>query len=421
MLESGHYLLLTVFSCLLRNRSVEVPTYFAVFEGQRYGNISEEMNGMDFSDCSISCMKHNESHPCHAFNFKETDGSCQLIRKNQSHLVKSEGYQAYVQFLCLTDYPKIQNAEESFHGWNGAYPAPRGGQVVFKCKHPGGFTDSHKVHVATCASMRPDVWCTTFINKRTTMLCPPPPVYPDCRLSKIGKEYIGTTNVTETGRSCLRWDSEEVASSHDSVEAGFNTLLSFEEHFLNQEPSWHKNFCRNPTKMARPWCFVEDDGVKMEFCHIPLCDDMSKKFFQFRMEGSDVPECKMSQKGGEYVGVKYRTISGFACVPWLDLDGNKVDIMIGVREGSFPDEITESHNFCRNANGNPGGPWCNIKDSQKPNLKWEYCDVPFCDFDDWGGERESGDQYESNLHPMLRDREQHLAVCKNNQKLVRLV
>ncbi|CAG0885699.1 unnamed protein product [Darwinula stevensoni] len=405
---------------------------------------------MTISDCSISCMKHKESHHCHAFNFREAYGSCQQIRKSKSHIVNSEGYQAFVQFLCLTDYPKIQNTEEAFHGWSGAYPAPRDGQVIFKCKHPRGFTDGHKVHMATCASMRPDAWYTTFADKRTTILCPPPlscvsehpkmenmavkmtykdwdgkypappgatvifrcpakfndesfvhnatcsfqsdhawdisfqdedvrcptAVYPDCRLSESGNEYIGTMNVTETGRSCFRWDSEEVASSYYSVEAGFNEVLSFEEHFLNQDPSWHKNYCRNPTNMARPWCFVDDDGVKMEFCRIPLCDYL---------------KCKMSQKGGEYMGVKDKTISGFACVPWLDLDGNEGDVMIRAREGSFPDEITESHNFCRNANGNPGGPWCNIKDSQNPNLKWEYCDIPFCDFDDSGGSSKSGD------------------------------
>ncbi|CAG0902112.1 unnamed protein product [Darwinula stevensoni] len=252
----------------------------------------------------------------------------------------------------------------SYKNWDGKYPAPPGATVIFRC--PARFNDGSFEHNATCSLLHDHDWDTSFQNK--DVQCPPA-VYPDCRLSESGKEYIGTTNVTDSGKSCLRWDSKQVTSSYGSVEAGFNGVLSFEEHFLNQDPSWHENFCRNPTTMARPWCFVDVDGA---------------------------PECKLSQKGGEYVGTKDRTISGFACVPWLDPDRSEGDMMRGAREGSFPDEVTKSHKFCRNPNGNPGGPWCNIKDSRKPNLKWEYCDVSFCDFDDSGGGSKSGGQYESN-------------------------
>ncbi|CAG0891573.1 unnamed protein product [Darwinula stevensoni] len=208
-------------------------------------------------------------------------------------------------------------------------------------------------------------------------------VYPECRLSEKGMEYIGTMNMTEIGKACLRWDSENVTSSYVSANAGFNEILFFEEHFLNQDPSLHKNFCRNPTGLAKPWCFVDDDGLKIEFCWIRSCDDFS------------LPECKLSQKGGEYVGVKDKTISGFDCIPWLDADSSGGDRIRGLRKGSFSDELTDSHNFCRNPNGNPGGPWCNIVVPGKPNLKWEYCDVSFCDFDAKQRTRESGDHYES--------------------------
>ncbi|CAG0882827.1 unnamed protein product [Darwinula stevensoni] len=254
-------------------------------------------------------------------------------------------------------------------------------------------------------------------------------VYPECRLSEKGMEYVGKTNVTETGKACLRWDSEQVTSSYESLDAGFNEVLFYEEHFINQDPSLHENFCRNPTGLARPWCFVDDDGVKMEFCWIRLCDDFSENFHEFFwilgrwgvdldnnqagildmylaggimnyayiLRGSKaVPECKLSQKGGEYVGVKDKTISGFDCIPWLDADSSGGDRIRGDREGSFSDELTDSHNFCRNPNGNPGGPWCNIEVPQKPNLKWEYCDVSFCDLGASRRTGESGDQYESN-------------------------
>ncbi|CAG0904076.1 unnamed protein product [Darwinula stevensoni] len=207
-------------------------------------------------------------------------------------------------------------------------------------------------------------------------------IYPECRLSEKAMEYIGTTNVTETGKSCLRWDSGIVTSSHESANAGFDKVLFFEEHFINQDPSFHKNFCRNPTGLARPWCFVDENGLKVEFCWIRPCDDFS------------APECKLSQKGGEYVGVKDKTISGFDCIPWLNLESSDGDRIRGARKGSFSDELTNSHNFCRNPNGNPGGPWCNINPRQ-PKMKWEYCDVSFCDFDASQRTPESGDEYKS--------------------------
>ncbi|CAG0894911.1 unnamed protein product [Darwinula stevensoni] len=184
--------------------------------GQRYGNVSEEMNGVDFSHCSISCMKPNESHPCHAFNFREADGSCQLIRKSKSHIVKSEGYQAYVLFLCLTGYPKIQNAEEAFQGWSGAYPAPRGGQVTFTCKHPRGFTDDHNVHMATCASMRPDVWCTTFTDKQTTILCPPPLVIWTTKTCHGMERFTGDAKI-ETAKFGLVTEGETILKGTPDV------------------------------------------------------------------------------------------------------------------------------------------------------------------------------------------------------------
>ncbi|CAG0890884.1 unnamed protein product [Darwinula stevensoni] len=212
-------------------------------------------------------------------------------------------------------------------------------------------------------------------------------------------EYLGTMSVTETGKSCLTWDSKQVASSYESIPAGFTEILFFEEHFLNQDPSFHENYCRNPTGLEKPWCFVNDNDLQMEFCWIPQCNDFS------------VPECKLTQKGGEYMGTKDKTISGFHCIPWLDHDSSVVDRIRGSRKGSLPDELTGSHNFCRNPNGYPGGPWCNVRDSGRPNLKCEYCDVPFCDFHDSKRTRESQDQHLSS-EPAKETRD-HSNFCRN--------
>ncbi|CAG0891571.1 unnamed protein product [Darwinula stevensoni] len=282
---------------------------------------------------------------------------------------------------CLKEHPRMKDVgvKMTYRSWDGTYPAPPGATVSFTC--PAGFTDGSYEHYATCSLQPYDAWDASF--RDDDELCPAA-VYPDCRLSEKGMEYVGKTNVTETGKPCLRWDSERVTSSYKSLDAGFDEVLFFEEHFINLDTSSHENFCRNPTGLARPWCFIDDDGFKMTFCRIPLCNDFS------------VPECKVSQKGGEYVGVKDKTISGFDCIPWLDVDSGDTDRNYWLLKGSFSDELTDTHNFCRNPNGNPGGPWCNIRDSRKPHLKWEYCDVHFCAF----GESEetsvqSGDRYGS--------------------------
>ncbi|CAG0897585.1 unnamed protein product [Darwinula stevensoni] len=113
----------------------------------------------------------NPSQPCLAFNYRESDGTCQLLHGGSSQLVPAEGFQAFVQFLCLTDYPKMKNANESFEDWNGEHPAPQGAKVVFTCQK--GFVDGPSTHTASCSCNTPDVWCTTFALGEEDGLCPP--------------------------------------------------------------------------------------------------------------------------------------------------------------------------------------------------------------------------------------------------------
>ncbi|CAG0902887.1 unnamed protein product [Darwinula stevensoni] len=324
--------------------------------------------------------------------------------------------------LCLTPYPNIENAEKAFEGGSGENPIQPGGKVTFTCKHPRGFTDGSKTHEATCSLAVPDVWCTTFVKEETALLCPPPRkhvsetkrekeavkkranareeretakrgkvngkvVYPNCLLTEKGKEYKGKVNVTETGKSCLRWDAPELKKIYDAnptYQFDAYPELFYEEFFLNLNPASHENFCRNPTMKNRPWCFVDDDGkIHSEYCRIPLCDD------------TRAPECKLTQKGGEYMGVKSRTISGFPCNSWLDPKNQEYERIQESKRLTFSDPLTATHNYCRNPNGSPGGPWCSIKDTGGSGLQFEYCDVPFCAPE--AGERkcETGNQCES--------------------------
>ncbi|CAG0904315.1 unnamed protein product, partial [Darwinula stevensoni] len=184
-------------------------------------------------------------------------------------------------------------------------------------------------------------------------------VYPECRLSQKGKEYVGTQNVTKTGKSCLFWDTQPYGTPWD-----FNFVESYTHQFLNMDSSLHKNYCRNPGMYRKkPWCFVSDPWIQWEYCSIPFCHDPKP------------PECKLTEKGGEYMGRKNVTISGSPCQHWLALLPRFFDRVFEFFS-AFSDEVDGSHNFCRSPTYSFQGPWCSTSSVDGPT--WEYCDVPFC-------------------------------------------
>ncbi|CAG0898652.1 unnamed protein product [Darwinula stevensoni] len=259
----------------------------------------------------------------------------------------------------------LANAKVTYEGWNGTYPAPDGAEIIFTCEL--GFTDEKRKHHATCSTS--DFWCTSFDVHGVT--CPEPvawklpvalsKVYPDCRKTEKGKEYVGRRNKTATGKNCLRWDSKPYGKPND-----FEINMLYEEHFLNEDPGSHENYCRNPTLKEKPWCFVSEPDIQWEYCDIPFCEDR-------------VPlECKLTQKGGEYMGKKNRTISGLSCKPWLKVPRSFQYRKWSSRRPAFSDDVDAEHNYCRNAGGRPGGPWCYNGDPAIPGIEWQYCDVPFC-------------------------------------------
>ncbi|CAG0888817.1 unnamed protein product [Darwinula stevensoni] len=89
----------------------------------------------------------------------------------------------------------------------------------------------------------------------------------------------------------------------------------------------------------------------------------------------DPPECKITQKGGEYIGRKSH--SGSACRPWGIPWRSTTSGMGTFFLPAFPDykETEETHNFCRNPDGRVA-PWCFI---EKENREVEFCDIPFCE------------------------------------------
>ncbi|XP_071084224.1 prothrombin-like [Haliotis cracherodii] len=73
--------------------------------------------------------------------------------------------------------------------------------------------------------------------------------------------YLGTLNITKTGRTCQRWDTDiPHKRSH------FAHGLSRGDPALVDE----SNYCRM-SNHTMPWCYTVDPSVRWEECSVPLC------------------------------------------------------------------------------------------------------------------------------------------------------
>ncbi|XP_035662036.1 uncharacterized protein LOC118406227 isoform X2 [Branchiostoma floridae] len=81
----------------------------------------------------------------------------------------------------------------------------------------------------------------------------------DCQVGN-GVSYRGTVAVTETGRTCQRWDSQ-YPHDHDYTTADYPSS------------GLEENYCRNPGGDAGVWCYTTDPSTRWEYCdvHVPVC------------------------------------------------------------------------------------------------------------------------------------------------------
>ncbi|GLD62709.1 plasminogen isoform X1 [Lates japonicus] len=80
-------------------------------------------------------------------------------------------------------------------------------------------------------------------------------------------------------------------------------------------------------------------------------------------------EC-VNGTGTSYRGTKSKTKSGKTCQRW----DAKYPHRPNITPQTNPRADLDS-NFCRNPDGDSGGPWCYTTD---PNTRWEHCNVPSC-------------------------------------------
>nr|XP_022315053.1 apolipoprotein(a)-like isoform X1 [Crassostrea virginica] len=165
----------------------------------------------------------------------------------------------------------------------------------------------------------------------------------ECLNNPRGQEYLGTETNTEDNIECQRWD-EQKPHSHE-LSRGFMGLPAPE----------HANYCRNPDNRDRPWCYTVNSTVLFQYCNIRECQEH---------------DCKDTEVGLEYRGIINMTRNGIPCQRWDSKYPHEPSSKL-----SFPSESLSAHeNYCRNPDKKLI-PWCYTVD---PDVRWDYCDVPFC-------------------------------------------
>ena len=73
-----------------------------------------------------------------------------------------------------------------------------------------------------------------------------------CIRHREGLDYMGTENRTESGKQCLMWNDFGM------------------ELFPYEGKDEALNYCRNPDKSERLWCYTDSDR-DWEYCNVPYC------------------------------------------------------------------------------------------------------------------------------------------------------
>ncbi|XP_028996580.1 plasminogen-like [Betta splendens] len=218
---------------------------------------------------------------------------------------------------------------------NSPQDKPNSGLESNYCRNPDG---------------EPRPWCyTTDPNTRWEYCLVPrcensPGIELDCTTGD-GGAYRGSIAETWTGRRCQSWS---VQSPHEHSYTPQNYPTSDLE----------SNYCRNPDGEAWPWCYTTYDGIRWEYCNVPMCGI------------SSAPELTCASGNGEaYRGTLSKTRSGRTCQKWSDQAPHSHDYTTQ----KYPRGGLVG-NFCRNPD-NSKKPWCYTTD---PDLRWDYCTVASC-------------------------------------------
>ncbi|XP_045168669.2 plasminogen-like [Mercenaria mercenaria] len=161
--------------------------------------------------------------------------------------------------------------------------------------------------------------------------------------------YKGYQTKTINGKICQRWDSQ-TPHKPSNLRA---------DNFPDNTIQEAKNYCRDPHKEGRPWCYTTDPNDRWDYCDVPECtkqDDCYKYGFV-----------------KQYKGFKRVTKDNVQCQRWDAQSPHKHKY---TNPDDYPDaSLADASNYCRSPEGSR--PWCYTTGSKR----WDYCDVEICTFD----------------------------------------
>ena len=174
-------------------------------------------------------------------------------------------------------------------------------------------------------------------------------ILPCNAFKNLDSSYLGTVNITASGRTCQKWNSQ-IPHIHSRTPSNRN--------FYGTGLGDH-NFCRNPDNAPKgAWCYTTDSDIRWEYCGCHLTDHILP-----------TTECRNNVEGITetiYRGTLNVSRSGIPCQKWTRQTphnhGNRPSDRAGAGLGD--------HNYCRNPDNEPNGAWCYTTDI---DVRWEYC------------------------------------------------
>ncbi|KAM9329489.1 hepatocyte growth factor activator [Gastrophryne carolinensis] len=132
-------------------------------------------------------------------------------------------------------------------------------------------------------------------------------VIQNCYEYKNATEYRGILKKSESGLSCLRWNSDML---HHEIHIGTY------DDYINKGLGSHP-YCRSPDGDETPWCYVmKDNHLAWEHCPVNVCVDKARRIIL-----EDAPKPKCGKRHEKRVTVRGRILGGLSALPgshpWL--------------------------------------------------------------------------------------------------------